>query len=57
MINWPWKKKEPEVEETFDVTCSRCGSVLKISKSNPPDTVVCPNCGREGPLRYAGGGD
>jgi len=35
----------------MEVTCSTCVHRSRIDKDNPPIKIICPNCGKEGPVR------
>ncbi|MDP6156828.1 MAG: hypothetical protein QF682_11955 [Candidatus Thermoplasmatota archaeon] len=46
------RKKKENPDRNMSVTCSTCGNSIKIDKYNPPTKIVCPNCGKEGPVKH-----
>lgn len=47
------RDKGNDPDRYTEVTCSTCGTQTKIDKFDPPRKVVCPNCGKEGPIKLS----
>ena len=45
------RQKKNDTGNYMEVTCSTCVHRSRIDKDNPPIKIICPNCGKEGPVR------
>lgn len=48
------RQKKNDTGNYMEVTCSTCVHRSRIDKDNPPMKIICPNCGKEGPVRIEG---
>lgn len=44
------RKRRTDPDNSIGVTCSTCGTHTRFDRDNAPSKMVCPNCGKEGPV-------